>query len=505
VDLTVERTASGGFGLVYMGPDRLRDGKWYALKTLKPALLRSPRVRELFVREALTWVGLWPHINLVNAHFVTYIDAQPYILLDYAPRGNLADLLRRRPAFVWRLQSAQMIAAGLDRLHTPDPEYLRPEAIVHRDLKPDNVLVDQHGYARITDFGLAKAVAAAGAQAAERAVGGEPDAEAEEAEDAPLRDPRRSRLFRTARGQALGTVCYMAPEQWEDAALAGPPADVYAFGLMLFELLAGRDALLDRGGPHSRADWRRAHHEAAPRSLREGPVEGAGQLPERLESLYQACLAKRQEERPTAAEALAGLREAAAALGQRPYTPRSLAPHTTENESVFWVNWAAAHSRLGLFPEAVQCNERALALMPHDPVPLEWRANILLRMGRPGEALTAYEAALAAYPVDDPRRKTPLGLRALALSRLGRYAEADAAFGESLAVDPEYADAWSNRGANQITWGEAEARAGRSDEARQHVLLAVRYLERALALGPNNPRSAQNLAIARRQLERLGG
>jgi hypothetical protein len=61
VDITVAKMGAGGFGLVFMGSDRIR-GKWYALKTLRPELLMlHPELRDLFLTECLTWVGLWPH------------------------------------------------------------------------------------------------------------------------------------------------------------------------------------------------------------------------------------------------------------------------------------------------------------------------------------------------------------------------------------------------------------------------------------------------------------
>ena len=164
VDITVAKMGAGGFGLVFMGSDRIR-GKWYALKTLRPELLvLHPELRDLFLTECLTWVGLWPHPNLLNALSAAEIDGRLFLMLDYAEGGSLRDLLAINQPFSMRLTWAQMIAAGLVALHTPDPEFLRPHPLVHRDLKPENVLVDASNYARITDFGLATAIGEALAQ-----------------------------------------------------------------------------------------------------------------------------------------------------------------------------------------------------------------------------------------------------------------------------------------------------------------------------------------------------
>src|SRR5262249_14436505 len=144
-----------------MGPNHMDDGEWYALKTLRPDVLaRSHRVRELFVREAMTWVGLWPHVNIVPAHFVTEVNDLPVIVLSYARHGNLRDVLahRERAPLVVGLTFGRDVASGLEALPTPDPDFLRPFPVMHRDLKPENVLIGDHGFVMLTDFGLSKVV-----------------------------------------------------------------------------------------------------------------------------------------------------------------------------------------------------------------------------------------------------------------------------------------------------------------------------------------------------------
>src|SRR5579884_2025335 len=157
VDVLVEGEDSGGYGLVYFGHDR-RSGQQVALKTLKSHVLKNnPPARALFTKEALTWLSLWPHPNVIPALSVTEIDDLVFIVLPYARRGSLGQqlntgrrigpfgLARHAHPLGQRLLWAQMIAAGLDSLHTPDTSMLRDFPIVHRDLKPDNILIQQNG------------------------------------------------------------------------------------------------------------------------------------------------------------------------------------------------------------------------------------------------------------------------------------------------------------------------------------------------------------------------
>ncbi|HEY1387894.1 MAG TPA: serine/threonine-protein kinase [Ktedonobacterales bacterium] len=508
-DVTVERVERGGMGRVYMGPDhRFLQGMWSALKTLHPRLLATERGRRLFLNECLTWVGLWPHPNLLTAHAVTEINSHLFLVLDYAEEGSLRDFLSRAANMThgqplplsFALEAAQHIAAGLLVLHTPDPAYLRPKPIVHRDLKPENILILQ-GFAQITDFGLARVIS--GLDTTE----GMTEEMTAELEDVSGADnttddtaATRSRRYRTQRGVAMGTFPYMPPEQWVDAATVGPPADLYAFGIILGELVMGNHPLLpwERSRYAGEDQWRMIHLQARPPALAAAraqarDVAGAAHmaeppLPAELETLFQRLLAKHADERPTAAETFAALRRIAAALGEEPYTPPEICPHTPENDYHRWHGWAISYEGFELYDEALACNDRALALAPTKADVLLTRGNILAQLGRLDEALGFYDRALQNYSATDTDHQASVwSSRGNALSLARRFPEAEAAYTQALRLNARSPTTWANQARNEGQWGRACAESGQRAEAERHWRQGLRYIEESIRINPNDP------------------
>ena len=548
-DTVVERVEYGGFGVIAFGPNRLRDGEQVAFKTLRRDLLKDPLTRASFVRECLLWVGLWPHANVALAFRAFEIgDAvglRPFLVLEYAEHGSVRGLLQTASGepgghlpFGYALFLAQQIAAGLAYLHQPDPAYLRTEPTVHRDLKPENGLLMGDGRAVITDFGLAKAVEASPTALALLLAGSSgygssgqskpvttPERQAEEAILIGGEEATQTMGLHTARGAALGTMAYMAPEQWEDARYAGTPADLYAFGIMLSEILAGRHALLDLTRPHSQDDWRAAHLNPQPRSLR----DMAPETPSAVEAIYRRCLAANPADRPTAAQALAALQAGAREAGVDAYIPEELVPHTPLNEWIYWDTSSIAFRSFSLNREALARNDRTLALARqlNDEHPdllassLLTRGNILKGLGR--EALDAHndaeaarfdqqvEAAYQESLMSCPPVTLPEGRRSRAFvwHQIGefnrerkRYAHADDAYGRALKLQPDMADTYFNRALNQAQWGENDARARRRDDAVAHLRHARVYA--ITSLGMDDPTAAGLLRNIEDILRELG-
>lgn len=190
----------GGMGVVYQARQKNLD-RTVALKMVLASHLASEHQLRRFEAEGRAAACL-RHANIVRLLDSGQVEGQPYLAMDYIAGENLARRLQRGPL---EMDAAVRLVCDVARA----VDYLHKQGIVHRDVKPSNILLDEEGQPYLTDFGLAKLLAA----------------------DSHL----------TGTGVAAGTPSYMAPEQ-----AAGQPADVsplcdvYSLGAVLYELLAGR-------------------------------------------------------------------------------------------------------------------------------------------------------------------------------------------------------------------------------------------------------------------------
>ncbi|MHA6759302.1 Stk1 family PASTA domain-containing Ser/Thr kinase [Streptacidiphilus sp. PAMC 29251] len=193
-----QRIAVGGMATVYRGLDTRLD-RVVALKVMHPGLAGDPEFTARFIREAKA-VARLAHPNVVNVYDQGADGDAVFLAMEYVPGWTLRDLMRDRGALTPRtvLDILEPILAGLGAAHRA--------GLVHRDVKPENVLLTEDGRVKVTDFGLV------------RAVSGESS---------------------VTTGQVMGTVSYLAPEQIEQGA-TDPRTDVYACGILMFEMLTGR-------------------------------------------------------------------------------------------------------------------------------------------------------------------------------------------------------------------------------------------------------------------------
>jgi serine/threonine protein kinase len=189
----------GGMASVHLARQPALDRE-VALKELHSAHVADAAFAARFLQESRV-AGALNHPSVVSVIEYLEHDGAPFIAMEYLERGSLRPL-------VGRLSLAQV--AGVMESVLDGLAEAAAQGVVHRDLKPENVLVTADGHAKVADFGVAKAIG-----------------------QATMSD------FRTATGQIVGTPAYMAPEQAGGEEIT-PQADLYATGLMAYELFTGR-------------------------------------------------------------------------------------------------------------------------------------------------------------------------------------------------------------------------------------------------------------------------
>ncbi len=192
----LDEIGRGGMATVYRAR-QLSINRIVAVKVLPRALLHDPTFYERFMRE-VDIIAHLEHPHILPIFDYGEADGVPFIAMRYLAGGSFARWLRRGPPPLDALARPVMqIAQALDYAHR--------QSIIHRDLKPGNILLDDHGNAYLTDFGIARVI--------------------------------NSSLTGSA---LIGTPAYMSPEQAHGLPLDGR-SDIYSLGVVLFELLTGRE------------------------------------------------------------------------------------------------------------------------------------------------------------------------------------------------------------------------------------------------------------------------
>src|SRR5690606_3237819 len=248
------RIARGGMASVYLALD-VRLERTVAVKVMHPSLAEDPQFVQRFIGEAKS-VARLSHPNIVQVFDQGTDGTHVYLSMEYIPRRSLREMLRARRRLPVReaLEIVIPVLAALGAAHQA--------GLIHRDIKPENVLIADDGRVKVVDFGLARAI-------------------------------HGGHLTRT--GTMIGTIGYMSPEQ-VTTGTADARSDVYAVGIMLFELLTGRQPYA--GETAMSIAYRHVHENVpAPSSVVPG-------IPASVDALVRSATDRDPDRRPRDATAM---------------------------------------------------------------------------------------------------------------------------------------------------------------------------------------------------------
>lgn len=313
----------GGMGSVYQVHHRGWDMD-LAVKWPKPEALVARRGADLFERECETWVNLGLHPNITACYYVRRLGGIPRVFAEFVAGGNLAHWIRHQKVYA----GAQALERMLDILIQIawGLRYAHSQGIIHLDVKSANVLMTPDGAAKVTDFGLARAMHVATSP---------------ENGDQPKR------------GGPRGTPVYNSPEQANREPLT-IATDIWSWGLVALELFAGDVTWM--AGP--------AALQALEGFLELGPESSRiPAMPERMVTLLRRCFDESPAKRPTSmAEAIAELLKVYEESLGYPYARKQ--PEAQETSAGRLNNRAVSLMDLGKKEEAIETWERALRFEP---------------------------------------------------------------------------------------------------------------------------------------------
>lgn len=259
----------GGMGAVYSGFQLAVDRR-VAVKLLHPFLQRDQNFKARFELEAKALARL-SHTNCITLFDFGYCDELEvfYMVLEYVEGNVLSDWMVDTISYPDTLEISYRISLALEHAHG--------QGILHRDLKPENIMVSRDGASirvKVLDFGLARLLMSE---------------EEEEEEESMDTTQRKKRLTRA--GEIYGTPAYMSPEQCRGSRDLSQSSDLYALGVMMYEMIEGRLPFFADSPP-----------EIMVKHLSEAPPDVVSAPDADIKMLVEWMLRKEPEQRPASAE-----------------------------------------------------------------------------------------------------------------------------------------------------------------------------------------------------------
>ncbi|MBW6491596.1 MAG: protein kinase [Lentimicrobium sp.] len=204
----IAKKFTGGMGFVYI-TEATGQGIRFAIKQPNKQMLSHKSLFSRIITEANEWTNLGMHPHIAYCYFVKALENIPYIFIEYVEGGNLREWIADGKCIDIRasLDMCIQFCHGMEHAHE--------KGMKHRDIKPENILMTKEGKVKITDFGLAGKL--------EKIIGKQ-----------ALQNEGQTQV-----GDIMGTKAYMSPEQWVDPHNVDERADVFSFGVCMWEMLCG--------------------------------------------------------------------------------------------------------------------------------------------------------------------------------------------------------------------------------------------------------------------------
>jgi WD40 repeat protein/serine/threonine protein kinase len=321
----VEDVLAGGMGRVYIAHHKGWNVK-LAIKSPNEMMLSDRNNFARVLREANSWTELGLHPNIAYCYYVRSIEDVPHIFVEYVDGGNLRQWITDGKCIDYRvsLDLAIQFCHGM--------EYAHSKGMIHRDIKPENVLMTKDGVLKITDFGLVRSGAVIGAGKGKAVVSGK---------------------GMTRLGDVMGTEGFMAPEQFTDATGVDERADIFSFGVCLYEMCCeARPYDITIGKRKDAPDPVKLSHDK--------------KFPPALAEVLKKCV---QWERDKRYGAFKEIRERLCTIYCKLYGEESLYAELelVDLEANGLNNRGVSYFELGRKEEALSCWEQALKLNPMHP------------------------------------------------------------------------------------------------------------------------------------------
>lgn len=329
----VKEVKSGGMGNVYIVQNTY-DKQMLAIKAPNQMMLSHPDYFARVLREADAWIDLGVHPHIAFCYYIQKIEEVPHVFIEYVDGGNLEEWIAdlRCDDLKVSLDMAIQCCHGMEHAHQ--------HGLIHRDIKPKNILVTREGILKITDFGITRK---------------------DDTNDSGKSQGQAIWSKSLTSIAAMGTYDYMPPEQFDNPHTVDARADIFAFGVCMYEMCCGRrpyDETSIEAKAKGTSSWE--------------PVKLREDIPVEVADLLKRCVALKKENRYSS---FTELRDELTRIYQVLFqiTPPHATIKVTEMRADVMNNRGVSYWHLGQIEQARQCWEEALQV---DPQHLELNVNI---------------------------------------------------------------------------------------------------------------------------------